>query len=416
MAFKDDEIAVIDRLESAMKGWQEGAPLQDQIDDLSKDLKTMYDVVQSLRGSTKGEADTIIQNINNTIVENKHPTKYNYAIANEDIPRGVALGMNSSKKAYKWTAANSIFEYMGISTKSVTSGQEASAMICGELSINNVSLTSGKNIFIDATGSDIVQTASGSNWIHIGVAKSGGNVLLIDPRGKTKVILNKITSTSAAVTRLDVTNVHALTGTTVNMESNLDATGKKVVAQEADLINGPLYFDKNDATASGSVEWVAGTLSLYGKMNNKFATRVQYPFHFNGTQALHGYADSSDDYFHSVFYNSVKPYQDKTVQCGTTTLRWKNTFTDLLTASTVKTGFIHNSGTTVFAGDTVEIAAGKSLDCVTGGGYLKPRRLSQSDQPTPDSGELLIWRDPDDNKTYLVYNDSDEGVRKVEMT
>jgi hypothetical protein len=45
-----------------------------------------------------------------------------------------------------------------------------------------------------------------------------------------------------------------------------------------------------------------------------------------------------------------------------------------------------------------------------------PPRDSQSAQPTPGTGELQVWRDPDDNKTYLIYNDTDEGVRKVEMT
>lgn len=55
--------------------------------------------------------------------------------------------------------------------------------------------------------------------------------------------------------------------------------------------------------------------------------------------------------------------------------------------------------------------------------YFYIRRLSQSAQPTAgtgvgqiDTGELLLWRDPDDNKTYLVYNDTNEGVRKIELT
>jgi hypothetical protein len=46
--------------------------------------------------------------------------------------------------------------------------------------------------------------------------------------------------------------------------------------------------------------------------------------------------------------------------------------------------------------------------------YIK--RTSASAEPTPEVGELRIWRDPDDNKTYLIYNDTDEGVRKVELT
>jgi len=64
----------------------------------------------------------------------------------------------------------------------------------------------------------------------------------------------------------------------------------------------------------------------------------------------------------------------------------------------------------------VEIASGIDLDCYTNGGYFKPRRVSQSLIPTPDANELMVWRDPDDNKTYLVYNDTDEGVRSVEIT
>lgn len=47
---------------------------------------------------------------------------------------------------------------------------------------------------------------------------------------------------------------------------------------------------------------------------------------------------------------------------------------------------------------------------------FKPLRTSASAEPTPEVGELRVWRDPDDNKTYLIYNDTDEGVRKVEMT
>ncbi len=43
------------------------------------------------------------------------------------------------------------------------------------------------------------------------------------------------------------------------------------------------------------------------------------------------------------------------------------------------------------------------------------RRVSASAQPTASVNELLIWRDPDDNKTYLVINDADEGARKIEL-
>ncbi len=52
-----------------------------------------------------------------------------------------------------------------------------------------------------------------------------------------------------------------------------------------------------------------------------------------------------------------------------------------------------------------------------------PRRISQSAQPANGAaanqisvGELILWHDTDDAKTYLVYNDTTVGVRKVELT
>lgn len=67
-----------------------------------------------------------------------------------------------------------------------------------------------------------------------------------------------------------------------------------------------------------------------------------------------------------------------------------------------------------FASDVL-IAAGNDLDCLTNGAYFKPRRVSQSGIATPDVGELLLSHNSDDSKTYLVYNDSVEGVRSVEL-
>lgn len=67
------------------------------------------------------------------------------------------------------------------------------------------------------------------------------------------------------------------------------------------------------------------------------------------------------------------------------------------------------------AGDIIMLAT-KSVDAYTNAGYIKLRRLSQSAEPTPDVGELLLWRDTDDDKTYLVYEDVDLGGRKIELT
>jgi hypothetical protein len=71
---------------------------------------------------------------------------------------------------------------------------------------------------------------------------------------------------------------------------------------------------------------------------------------------------------------------------------------------------------TVDAQADIRMAAGMDVDCYTYGGYLKPRRVSQAARPVPDTGELLVWRDTDDDKTYLVYEDPDVGTRQVEMT
>ena len=44
------------------------------------------------------------------------------------------------------------------------------------------------------------------------------------------------------------------------------------------------------------------------------------------------------------------------------------------------------------------------------------RRVSQSAEPTPNVGELILWHDTDDAKTYLIYEDVTVGGRKIELT
>ena len=48
-------------------------------------------------------------------------------------------------------------------------------------------------------------------------------------------------------------------------------------------------------------------------------------------------------------------------------------------------------------------------------GYY-PRRISQSAEPGPSSGEMYFWHDTDDGKVYLMYNDPSTGVVKIELT
>jgi hypothetical protein len=45
------------------------------------------------------------------------------------------------------------------------------------------------------------------------------------------------------------------------------------------------------------------------------------------------------------------------------------------------------------------------LDTVT-----VPRRMSQASNPTPETNELLIWRDSDNSRMYVMYQDADEGT------
>jgi hypothetical protein len=64
----------------------------------------------------------------------------------------------------------------------------------------------------------------------------------------------------------------------------------------------------------------------------------------------------------------------------------------------------------------IEIMKTGEVDFNKKGGYLKMRRIRQAAQPTPVSGELLIWSDSDDDTVWLVYNDEDAGGVKVQLT
>jgi len=52
-----------------------------------------------------------------------------------------------------------------------------------------------------------------------------------------------------------------------------------------------------------------------------------------------------------------------------------------------------------------------------------PRRVTQDAEPANgtgsdqiDVGEVIIWRDADDKQVWLMFNDTDEGIKKVELT
>lgn len=69
----------------------------------------------------------------------------------------------------------------------------------------------------------------------------------------------------------------------------------------------------------------------------------------------------------------------------------------------------------ITTGYDMEVTGGLVAATVTAAQFVPPR-ISQSTQITPTPGGFKMWRDADDDKTYLVYNDVDVGVRKVELT
>jgi hypothetical protein len=67
-----------------------------------------------------------------------------------------------------------------------------------------------------------------------------------------------------------------------------------------------------------------------------------------------------------------------------------------------------------FLASLYEFTGGGIADFTAGG--IKPYRFSATGAPSAVSGELALWRDSDDHKVYVIYNDPDEGQKKVELT
>jgi len=125
-------------------------------------------------------------------------------------------------------------------------------------------------------------------------------------------------------------------------------------------------------------------------------------------------ADAGNNY--AIYDNSGQPWRldsdDQEIQIGESgdaTLLYDGT--DFwINPAKVGTGSLKVGTSTNHA----EITEAGDVKFAGSAGFYPPR-LSQSAEPSPDTAELIVWRDSDDNKTYLVYNDTDEGVRKVEL-
>jgi hypothetical protein len=75
-----------------------------------------------------------------------------------------------------------------------------------------------------------------------------------------------------------------------------------------------------------------------------------------------------------------------------------------------------NGDVTIAAAKTMTLGAAAIIDAYTNGGYIKPRRTTALGLPTPAVGEIMVARDEGDNSIWLLYNDVNEGVKKVELT
>jgi len=167
--------------------------------------------------------------------------------------------------------------------------------------------------------------------------------------------------------------------------------------------------DEGDPAASGTITSViiynVGTMASKGQ----WTISTLYGVYVNDNSS---YATTSWG-----IYNLDRTYLQKDLYFSTGTdnkLYFRSTSNYIYSSAAGMLDLTANTAINLLQ-DTI-LAAGKDLDCYTNGGYFKPRRLSQSAIPTPDSAELLVWEDSDDNKTYLVYNDPSNGVRSVEMT
>lgn len=68
------------------------------------------------------------------------------------------------------------------------------------------------------------------------------------------------------------------------------------------------------------------------------------------------------------------------------------------------------------AGSLKDDTNSKTLqEIVDGLAIATPKRTAQADEPTGEVGKLEIWRDTDDGKVYLIYNDTDSGQKKIEL-
>lgn len=82
------------------------------------------------------------------------------------------------------------------------------------------------------------------------------------------------------------------------------------------------------------------------------------------------------------------------------------------------TGDLEAAGNSYFGGGAghLKISSDGIISHESGNSGYIPKVVAQDAQPTPTASHIYIWRDTDDNKVYLIYNDSVNGVVKIELT
>jgi len=179
-----------------------------------------------------------------------------------------------------------------------------------------------------------------------------------------------------------------LTLKNVTMTGDLHMDTGKVITLEQNVAHPDRYEIRPEAT------W----LGFYDNLYSSYSTIRAY------TVAIQAFTTIVGTFYYDLF-NNASSFCKFRARAGSTLTECAN----LQSHATAPYFEISR------AGDITMIAA-KSVDAYTNAGYIKLRRLSQSAEPTPQTGEILLWRDTDDDKTYLVYEDPDVGGRKIELT
>jgi len=226
-----------------------------------------------------------------------------------------------------------------------------------------------------------------------------------------------------AVNTTMATYVLAVNATMKTYAQAVNATMKIWADAQDSLYNSTLkaYLDAQDAVFNNSVvAWVNGlgykTLTeIVASIGNWSADKDSYVPYTGATSNL----DLGNNNF-SVATSVLFVDKDGYVGVGTINPSYEldvngdiHADGEMIVDSTLTAGGAYFDDNIFLDSNNIEEVG--QLIFQDAGAFFIPRN-STSDNPTVLVGELIIWRDTDDSKTYLVYNDTDEGVNRVELT